>query len=260
MPRKRHNNFHNSLKLLYEGRSKRAKRFRYLLLASDAVIIGYFLFVSMIEAPAWLEFVDYAIAVVMLTDYLARMWLARHKLKYIFMTVALADAVVIVTLLLPAVTQNFAFLRVIRALRLIRSYHMVHDLRGRYRFFAHNEEIVHSVLNLAVFIFFVTALVYVQQVNVNPGISNYLDALYFTVTALTTTGFGDVILEGGGGRLLAVFMMIFGVALFLKLMQAIFRTHKTEFQCPECGLNRHEPDAVHCKHCGTILKIGTDGL
>jgi len=260
MPKKKDEGLHATLKILYEGRSLRARHFRYMLLALDFVIIGYFLFVSMIEPKPWLVVVDFTVAAIMLVDYLARLWLARNKFHYIFMTVALADAVVIVTLLLPVVTGNFAFLRVIRALRLIRSYHMVHDLRGRYRFFAHNEEIVHSVLNLVVFIFFVTALVYILQVHINPEIGNYVDALYFTVTTLTTTGFGDIILEGTGGRLLAVFIMIIGVGLFLRLVQAIFRTHKIIYKCPECGLSRHEPDAIHCKHCGMGIKIETDGM
>ncbi|MCK5444815.1 MAG: ion transporter [Rhodospirillaceae bacterium] len=257
---KKHRAIYHSLQLLYEGRSLRARHFRYALLALDFLIIGYFLIVSMVGDIPWLVFIDYTIAAIMLVDYLARLWLARRKLHYAFMTVALADAIVIITLLLPVITENFAFLRVIRTLRLIRSYHMVHDLRGRYRFFANNEEIVHGVINLFVFIFFVTALVYVQQVRTNPEISNYVDALYFTVTTLTTTGFGDITLEGPWGRLLAVFIMIFGVALFLKLVQAIFRTHKIEYKCPECGLNRHDPDAVHCKHCGVVLKIETDGI
>lgn len=260
MPKRPKLGLNGTLKILYEGRSKRAQHFRYMLLALDLVIIGYFLVVSMIEVPQWLVVVDFAIAAIMMVDYVARFWLARHKLRYVFKTVALADAIVIITLLLPIVTENFAFLRVIRTLRLIRSYHMVHDLRGRYHFFAHNEEIVHGTLNLAVFIFFVTSLVYVQQVRLNSEINNYADALYFTVTTLTTTGFGDITLEGSGGRVLAVLIMIFGVALFIKLAQAIFRTHKMEYKCPECGLNRHDPDAVHCKHCGVILNIETDGM
>lgn len=260
MPAKHNGGLRATFKMLYKGRSRRARHFRYALLALDFVIISYFVVVSMIETPPWLVIVDFAIAAIMLVDYSARLWIARRKLHYVFMTVALADAVVIVSLVLPAITGNFAFLRVIRSLRLIRSYHMVHDLRGRYRFFARNEEIVHSVLNLFVFIFFVTALVYVLQVRVNPEIKNYVDALYFTVTTLTTTGFGDITLEGSAGRLLAVFIMIFGVGLFLKLVQAIFRTHKMEHKCTECGLTRHEPDAIHCKHCGTLLNIETEGM
>jgi voltage-gated potassium channel len=26
-----------------------------------------------------------------------------------------------------------------------------------------------------------------------------------------------------------------------------------------CGLSRHDPDAVHCKHCGAYVCIPTEG-
>jgi len=71
-----------------------------------------------------------------------------------------------------------------------------------------------------------TALVFVLQFEDNPDIDGYIDALYFTVTTLTTTGFGDIILTGNLGRLLAVFIMVAGVALFLRLAQTIFRPQK----------------------------------
>lgn len=126
-------------------------------------------------------------------------------------------------------------------------------------FFARNEEVVQSIINLLVFIFVVTALVYVSQVDVNPSIRNYVDALYFTVTTLTTTGFGDITLVGSAGRLLAVLIMIFGISLFIRLAQTIFRPSKVRHVCPNCGLSRHDPDAVHCKHCGHLINIETEG-
>jgi voltage-gated potassium channel len=100
-----------------------------------------------------------------------------------------------------------------------------------------------------------TAIVYQTQHATNPGIRHYADALYFTVTALTTTGFGDITLPGTGGRLLTVVIMIVGVTLFLGLLRAVLRPHKVRFACPHCGLMRHEPDAVHCKACGQLLNI-----
>jgi len=114
-------------------------------------------------------------------------------------------------------------------------------------------------VNLAVFVFVMTAVVYETQHAINPLIGNYADALYFTVTALTTTGFGDVVLTGTVGRLISVIVMIFGVTLFLGLARALFRPVKVRFPCPTCGLQRHEPDAVHCKACGTILNIPDEG-
>jgi voltage-gated potassium channel len=56
-----------------------------------------------------------------------------------------------------------------------------------------------------------------------------------------------------------VVIMIFGVGLFLRLVQTIFRPQKVAHACPDCGLKRHEPDAVHCKHCGRLLNIPTEG-
>ena len=106
----------------------------------------------------------------------------------------------------------------------------------------------------------VTALVYVFQKGENPQIQNYVDALYFTVAALTTTGFGDITLKDSTGRLLSVVIMVLGVALFLRLVHSVFRPAKVHFDCPECGLKRHDPDAVHCKHCGRTVHIETEGI
>ncbi|HSG63432.1 MAG TPA: potassium channel family protein, partial [Gammaproteobacteria bacterium] len=149
--------------------------------------------------------------------------------------------------------------RIIRALRLLRSYVVSQQLRRQSHFFARNEDVIFSALNLVVFIFVVTAAVFVLQVDVNESIDNYVDALYFTVTTLTTTGFGDITLVGSTGRLLSVIIMIVGVALFIRLVQTIFLPSKVRFECAGCGLTRHDPDAVHCKHCGHLVHIPTQG-
>lgn len=251
---------HHGLRALYHGRTPRAEAFRYFLLAFDLVTISFFVAASMVsEPPAWMAVVEIVIAVLVLADYGARLAISHRKMHHVFNLVGMADLVVVFSLLLGAFVENLAFLRVLRALRLVRSYHMIHDLRVRFAFIRANEEVIHSTINLLVFIFVVTALVYVLQSRSNPDIANYVDALYFTVTTLTTTGFGDITLHGSMGRLLSVLIMVFGVALFLRLLQTIFRPHKVRFSCPTCGLNRHDPDAVHCKHCGTVISIETEG-
>ena len=45
------------------------------------------------------------------------------------------------------------------------------------------------------------------------------------------------------------------ITLFVRLAQSIFRPRKVTFPCPQCGLQRHDPDAVHCKACGHVLNI-----
>lgn len=85
-------------------------------------------------------------------------------------------------------------------------------------------------------------------------------ALYFTMTTLTTTGFGDITLRGDIGRLLVVVILVLDVVLFLKLLPSAFRSATVEYGCPDCGLKKHDPDAVDCKHCGRTLHIETEGL
>jgi voltage-gated potassium channel len=148
----------------------------------------------------------------------------------------------------------------VRTLRLLRSYQLLIRLRGDFTFFKRNELTIFSAINLLIFIFVMTALVFETQHRVNPSISNYADALYFTVTALTTTGFGDITLPGTGGRILSVAIMIFGVSLFIRLIQVLFRSPKVDYECPDCGLKRHDVDAIHCKHCGRVLHIESEGV
>lgn len=257
-PRK--SSLQHKLEHLYYGKAAASNRFRWGLLAFDVASIFYFIIASFYHHVDEFHLLEEAIGIIYLVELLARLYISKSRLKEIFNPVGMADLIVIVSLLAPSLTENFVFLRLIRALRLLRSYHVLKNLRQQSRYVRAHEDIIFSVINLLVFIFIVTAIVYVMQVGKNPGIKDYIDALYFTVTALTTTGFGDITLVGTSGHLLAVLIMIFGISLFLRLIQTIFRPGKVRYECPVCGLNRHETDAVHCKHCGTVLHITTEGV
>jgi len=250
---------HRHIDQLYNGSSRRSRLFRWGLLAFDAITIAYFLVASFIHHIDDFHMLEEAIGIIYLIEYLARMFISRQRIRDILHPAGLADLIVIVSLLAPSLSQNFSFLRVLRALRLLRSYHMIRSLRRQSRFVREHEDIIFSVVNLLVFIFVITAVVYVSQYGRNPAIKDYVDALYFTIATLTTTGFGDITLIGTGGHILAVLIMIFGISLFLRLIQTIFRPGKVRYKCPACGLSRHDPDAVHCKHCGKLLNIATEG-
>lgn len=250
---------HQHLDHLYNGASSRARNFRWALLAFDGITILYFVVASFVHHVDDLHVVEEAIGTLYILEFCARLFISKTRWHDIFHPVGLADLVVIASLLAPTLAENFSFLRVIRALRLLRSYHMLKNLRQQSVFVRLHEEVIFSVVNLLVFIFVVTAVVYVNQVSVNPSIQNYVDALYFTIATLTTTGFGDITMVGTSGHILAVLIMIFGISLFLRLIQTIFRPSKIRYNCPTCGLSRHDNDAVHCKHCGQVLHITTEG-
>ena len=250
---------HKFIDNLYNGKDKVSENFRWGLLTFDILTLVYFITATFLHHSDAFHSIEEIIGILYLVEFSARIYISRQRFRDIFNLVGMADLIVIFSLLVPSLAENFLFLRVIRSLRLLRSYHVLRSLRQQSQYVRLHEDIIFSIVNLFVFIFVVTAVVYVFQVQTNPEINDYVDALYFTVTALTTTGFGDITLIGTSGHLLAVLIMIFGISLFLRLIQTIFRPGKIRFECPSCGLTRHEVDAVHCKHCGVVLHIKTTG-
>jgi len=244
---------------LYFGSHDYSRAFRFTLLAIDAATLVYFIAVTTLPPSPTLRLIDLGIGAYIALDLLARLIATGGGRRYFQEISTWTDLAVLVSLMVPAAAEDYLFLRILRIFRLLRSYHMLRDLRELSPFFRRHEEVVNSVVNLLVFVFGISALVFVLQYKTNEGINNYLDALYFTVTALTTTGFGDITLQGTTGRLLSVVILVFGVGLFLRLIQVIFRPSKVRYTCPDCGLNQHDADAVHCKHCGRVLNIETAG-
>ena len=246
------------LRDLYEGESVRAHRFRYGLLAFDLVTVAFIVVTSFLPRGPVVETLDVGFGLVILVDFVARLTLCRHRMREFLHPATWADMAALVSFLAPLVGEGAGFLRILRTLRLLHTYELLERLRKDSPFFKRNEEVIFASANLFVFIFVMTAIVYETQHYRNPLIVNYADALYFTVTALTTTGFGDITLQGTAGRMISVVIMVCGVTLFLNLARTLFQPRKVLFQCPDCGLQRHDYDAVHCKACGVVLNIPND--
>ncbi|WP_404418738.1 ion channel [Marinospirillum sp.] len=254
------NKLYKNLRLLYTGGSHRARLFRYSLIVFDALSIVYFIAVAALPETPVTRVLNSVLGILILLDLLARLWISENRRRELIRIYTIADLIVITSLLIaPLFAANLTFLRVLRGLRLIHAYHLLRDLRRESLFFRLHEDAILAAVHLFVFIFVTTSLVFVLAFEEHTGVGGYIDALYFTVATLTTTGFGDITMTTAGGKLLSVFIMIFGVALFVQLARAIFHPSKIKYKCPECGLNRHDPDAIHCKHCGKSLKIETEG-
>lgn len=252
---------HREVRLLYLGRSKRAKRFRYALIGFDLVSIVYFIIAAALPQSALQTALSLGFGLMILLDFLARLWVAPDRLKMLRRIYTIADIVVLLSLLVaPFVTEDITFLRILRGLRLLHSYHLVADLRRDSALFRRHEDAFLAGMNLFVFIFVTTSLAFALFFQAHAGVSAYVDALYFTVATLTTTGFGDITLQSTGGKLFTVVVMVVGVALFVQFARALFQPRKMRYECPSCGLNRHDADAVHCKHCGGPVKIPTAGF
>jgi voltage-gated potassium channel len=231
----------------------------YGLLALDIIALGWVIAESFLPRHPIVLGIDIALGLVLVGEMALRLRSSRAARRELLHPAGIADLLAVISFLLAPFFAGWGFLRSLRTLRLLRSARLVLHLRNDVPAFRRNEEAVVAAADLFVFIIVMTGIVHATQHHTNPAIANWADALYFTVTALTTTGFGDITLSGTSGRLITVVIMLAGVTLFLRLAQALFRPSKVRFRCESCGLMRHDPDAVHCKACGGILNIPDEG-
>jgi voltage-gated potassium channel len=230
----------------------------YGLLALDLTAVAWVILESFLpESPVVLA-IDIAFGLALLLELAVRLRRSPSARRELLHPAGFADLLSVAAFLVAPFFPGWGFLRSVRVVRLLRSARLVAHLRHDLPVFRRNQEAFVAAADLVVFIVVMTGVVHATQHGHNPHITNFADALYFTVTALTTTGFGDITLPGTTGRLISVVIMLAGVTLFLRLAQALFRPAKVRFRCQACGLGRHEPDAVHCKACGALLNIPDD--
>ena len=247
------------LRYLYHGSSPLAVRFRLAVIVVDFAIISFFLAAPILREAGWAFYViDALVAVVLMADLAGRALAYTDIKDWLKKPSTWIDLFILATLLFPLWLYNFGFLRMLRLWTLLSSDFFWRTV-GRKFDDTRVEEVTRAMAALVTFVFVATGFVYATFRYDHPGLTGYLDALYFTVATLTTTGFGDITLPGAWGRVLSIIIMLTGITLFLRLAQTIVRPHKVRFPCPVCGLQKHDPDAVHCKACGETLCIPDEG-
>lgn len=245
------------LRGLYFGRDREAIRFQVAMLLIDIAILCFFIAGPYLRTGAIYIVIDYVIAAIIAFELAARALIAPNLRYWLTRPMTWVDTVILGTLLFPGQLHNFAFLRVLRIWAISQSKLVTLLLRRTGH--GEKEEVLQACVNFLVFLFLVTGFVYSNFFYGADGFEGFVDALYFSVATVTTTGFGDITLPGTLGKLTSIVTMIVGISLFVRLAQAIVRPYKVIFPCPQCGLSRHESDAVHCKACGHVLNIPDEG-
>ena len=87
-----------------------------------------------------------------------------------------------------------------------------------------------------------------------------LDALYHSLIAATTVGYGDISLQTGIGQVISACIMIMGYGIIAvptgivsaEMVRTREQTVSTQ-SCPQCSSEGHRSDAKYCKDCGEKL-------
>lgn len=213
-----------------------------------------------------LDLLNQIILILFTVEYLLRFWSAANKVRYFFSLYALIDLVAILPFLFTAIDVDIRFIRILRWFRILR---LLRYVEGKTIFgYVTREDsaiFVRILFTLFTIIFVYSGLIYQVEHPINSkAFATFLDAVYFSVATMTTVGYGDITPISEMGRLLAVLMILSGIALIPwqigELIKQLLKTSKQTVQeilCTNCGLTSHDADARFCKICGKpIVKAG----
>ncbi len=229
-----------TLRRIERGEGHKALALQFLFTVIDIAILAFFVLGPYFRAAPTYLVIDYAIALWIAAEMAARAIAAPSLRTWILRPMTWIDFLILATLLFPFTLFNLAFLRVMRLWAIGRSPLLKEALRRMGC--ADRIDVVRAVINFVVFLFLVTGFVYTSFFYNLEGGEGFVDALYFTVATVTTTGFGDITLPGTLGKLTSVVTMIVGISLFVRLAQAVVRPHKVTLSLPPL-----RPAAPRCR-------------
>ena len=227
-----------------------------LYVLNTAFILLYILSTYEFPAPypTLIWNLEVALAVVFLGEYVVRVESATSRWAEITNPYTVVDLVAILPLFLfPGPGAGFLrglyTLRVFRFLRLLVDEQQLFGKSIRIRTIRRTEL---SVTILLIF-FISTGFVYAAEVGANPAISNFGDAFYYTVIAVSTVGFGDIIPVTVVGRWVTVLAVLVGF-IVIPWQATRLRTLSTDADtaCPHCGEQVADSDR-YCRQCGDEL-------
>jgi voltage-gated potassium channel len=193
-------------------------------------------------------------------EYVLRVWTCTNlenykhpiigRIKYIFSIGSLIDLFAIAPFFLPFSTiYDFRFVRIFRLIRFLRVFKL-----GRYLnatrvisnvFKSKKEELVLCLLITLALIVVASSFMYFIEHDIQPDkFSSIPETMWWSVTTLTTVGYGDVFPVTEAGRILTAFISILGVGLFALPAGILASGFSAEFQkykkeknvCPHCGI------------------------
>ncbi|KAF1722994.1 ion transporter [Pseudoxanthomonas wuyuanensis] len=224
----------------------------------------------------WLYALEWGFTILFSAEYALRLATVKRPLRYALSIWGVIDLLSILptylSLLLPG-SQSLLVVRVLRILRLFRILKLTQYVeesgvllgalwRSRRKILV----FVSTVLTLVVIF---GALMYLIE-GPQHGFTSIPTSMYWAIVTMATVGFGDIAPQTTFGRLVTSVLILIGYSIIAvptgiytaELVSSLReaeadRGHLDRRGCPDCGLEGHEPEALHCRHCGHPLPAPT---
>jgi len=166
---------------------------------------------------SFLQKIEIVTVVIFTLEYLARIYVSKHRLNFVFSFMGIVDLLAILPFYLASSVdlrslRIFRLFRMLRILKLLRySDAIMRLLRALYQI---KDELVIFGIATLMMLFLAAVGIYHFEHAAQPEVfSNVFDCLWWAVATLTTVGYGDVYPITIGGRLFTFLILMLGLGL-----------------------------------------------
>jgi voltage-gated potassium channel len=227
--------------------------------------------------------VEWVITVVFTVEYVARIVVVRHKVRYALSFFGIVDLLAILPTYLALFVIDATSLQAVRVLRLLRVFRVL----KLGKFLREGTVLVRAIraarYKISVFLFGVLTLVVVQGSLVyaieggpETQFTSIPTAVYWAIVTLTTVGYGDIAPETPVGQMVAAMIMLMGYGIIavptgivsVEVARAVeddaddddagsasssqWRSPLAR-NCDDCKVEEMDPTANFCRNCGGKL-------
>jgi voltage-gated potassium channel len=217
---------------------------------------------------------EWCFTVVFTLEYLARLVSVRRPLRYALSFFGLVDLLAVLPTYLAFFFPELHALIDVRLLRLLRIFRIFKLTAYISEYQYMGEALMASRRKIFVFLMAVLiinlimgTLMYVVEGPAN-GFTSIPVSVYWSITTMTTVGFGDITAKTDLGRFIASLMMLVGwgtlaVPTGIVTAEMTVRRHTrlptAARSCDGCGATGYGPEARYCQQCGSALPAGPPG-
>ncbi|HQR73697.1 MAG TPA: NAD-binding protein [Sulfurovum sp.] len=174
--------------------------------------------------PQWLVDIDlYFITAIFILEYLLRVWVSHDMHHYVVSETSAGRSVRFLAALrfklhymfsLPALIDLIAIFPDFRIVRLLKLYRYMHGASSLFDALLKKRfEFIFIGYMLFGITFTFGSLFYLLEFGVNKNLHSYLDAIYWALISIATVGYGDISPVTDLGKVVAMFGIVFGIAM-----------------------------------------------
>jgi voltage-gated potassium channel len=260
--------------IIHEADTPAGKAFDVALIVA---ILGSVAVVMMLTVPSldsWhdsLYTVEWGFTILFTLEYALRLWSVNAPAKYARSYFGVIDLVAILPTYISAIFPGANYLLVVRALRVLRIFRilkLIEYVRGARTMMralrASFAKIMVFLLAIVILATIIGAVMYLVEGQPGTKFESIPQSIYWAIVTLTTVGYGDITPATPLGQFLAAVVMIMGYSIIAvptgivsaEMVKADGPDAPNTRACPNCGVEDHRTNAVHCHACGETLHAG----